>query len=207
MRRLVIIGAGGMGRELFVAARQAGREPAGIVDDDPSPDNQERMRRIGAKWIGTVDEVCQDADKWAYLLGVGSPAARRRLDARLTCTVADPFIDPNATIGDDVAIGMGTVICAKAVLTTHVRIGRHVIVNAGAMIMHDTEVDDFATIGPNTTLCGNVRIDQEADLGAGVTAIPRAIVGANAVIGGGAVVVGSIPADVTAKGVPARWNV
>ena len=68
------------------------------------------------------------------------------------------LLHPSAQIGDDVAIGPGTLLAPNTIVTTRVRIGRHCILNVKVSVSHDTEVGDFVNLNPGVTVCGKCRI-------------------------------------------------
>ena len=103
--RLVIIGAGGHGRELLdiVEAMNAVRptfEFVGFLDDGPGP--WDRVQRRGASVLGPVDRLA-DLDAH-YAIGIGPPEARRRIDAIATGSGSEAatLVHPQATIASDV---------------------------------------------------------------------------------------------------------
>ena len=213
-RALVVVGAGGHGREVLdiveamaVAARAAGRpapyEAVGMVAD-AEPD-LELLARRGARFLGPLEALGDlDAD---HVLAVGDPVGRRRLEERVAALDSRPavLVHPSATLGADVELGPGVVVAAGARITTNVRLGRHVQVNVGAVVSHDARVGDHATLSPGVLLNGAVTIGVGAFLGTGAIVTPGCAVGDGAVVGAGAVVVRDVPAGVTAVGVPARW--
>jgi sugar O-acyltransferase (sialic acid O-acetyltransferase NeuD family) len=206
--RIVIVGAGGHGREIF-AVLAACNHPhpryavLGFLDDG-QPDN-ERLRRLGTRWLGGCDAL-KEIDA-CYVLGVGSSSARHRVYERLSAIRGIPapsIIHPTSWIGPDVELGLGTVVCAGVSITTNVRIGQHVHLNRGTTVGHDAVLGDFVTVAPLSAISGNVIVEDEAELGTGVCVIPGVKIGRAAVIGAAALVTRDIPSGVTAFGVPAR---
>lgn len=204
---LVIIGAGGHGRELLdvVEALNTCRpmfEMLGFLDD--VADQRAPLARRAAKIIGPVSALATfDA---AYVIGLGDGRSRRRVDAlgRQSGRSAATLVHPAASLGSDVSLGAGSVICAGARVTTNVRLGRHVHVNINATVSHDCTLGDFATVSPGVTISGNATIEDEVLLGAGATVMPSVRVGASSVVGAGAVVISDLAPGTTAVGVPAR---
>ena len=223
---LVVVGAAGHGREAWeiaLACREGTRffgafELLGFLDDG-SPD-ADRLTRIGARHLGPVS-ILADLDTF-FVVGIGDPATRRRIDA-LTNSVARSIlcppnsgtletgrpspatlVHPSAIVGHDVVLGPGCVVAQGAVITTNVRIGRHTHLNVRSSVSHDCTVGDFVTISPGATVCGTVAIADEAYLGAGSCILPNVSVGTAAMIGAGAVVTTNVPARTTVVGVPAR---
>lgn len=93
-----------------------------------------------------------------FVVSVGSPTSRRMLASR--AGDADlhevTVVHGQATIGEDVELGAGTVICAGRRLTTIVRTGVHVHVDINATVAHDVTLDDFVTLNPQAALSGEV---------------------------------------------------
>jgi sugar O-acyltransferase (sialic acid O-acetyltransferase NeuD family) len=212
-RPLVIVGAGGLGRELLDvveavnAAAVAAGDPArytflGFLDDGSvDPD---LIARRGAPLLGAQELLGRlDAD---YLIGFGDAAARQRVDRFASAHGRRPatLVHPRASIGSDVRLGPGTVICALASITTNVRTGRHVVVDVGAGVAHDCRLGDYVTVAPGARLAGEVAVGAQAWIGTQASVVGRRRVGDRAVVGAGAVVTEDIGAAVVVAGVPAR---
>lgn len=205
---LVIVGAGGFGREIVTVvdcdrATMAGRgiNLLGFVDDG-SPDLA-RLERIGLPLLGGVDTV---QPGWSYVIGVGDSAVRRSLDDRLgeRAKSCRPLVHALTSIGRDVDLDEGTVVCAGVSITTNVRIGRHVHLNLAATVGHDCVLGDFVTVSPAVNISGNVTVGDGAYFGTNCSVLPGVTIGPGAVIGAGAMVRQDVPAGVTVVGVPAR---
>jgi sugar O-acyltransferase (sialic acid O-acetyltransferase NeuD family) len=208
MRNIVIFGCGGHGREILQLLRAINAvDPtwhiAGFLVD-PEFSSLQAVRGIQ---VETDPATFGPPGSWECVIGIGSPAARRSIAARLAKLGIDQFpalVDPSAKIGEYVVLGPGTVVCASVVATTDIRIGAHVHVNIAATVSHDTVIGDFSTIGPGVNISGHVSIGVGVEVGVGAVVIPGIVIGDEAVIGAGAAVVRSIPAGCTAMGVPAR---
>ena len=195
---LVIVGAGGHGRELLdlVESVNAAHEvPAYLVLgylDDGQPD-LDLLARRGARLLGGVRALADlDAD---YLVGIGSGAARTRVDlvASAAGRRAATLVHPSANVGGDVKLGPGTVLCALSSVTTNIELGRHVLVDVGASVAHDCAVGDYATLAPGSRVSGEVVVEAGAWIGTQAS-----------VVGAGAVVVADVPPGSVVAGVPAR---
>ena len=208
---IVIIGAGGFGREVRdwfmqfqdVMATDTTVKLLGFLDDGtPDP---ERLRRIGAVHLGPVSSLHQlDA---MYYVAVGDPATRREIVQRcerLGATPAPALVHPSAVCGSDVDVGIGTVICPMAVITTNVRVGAHVHLNLTTTVGHDTVIGDFVTVNPGATISGDVTLEEGVMIGTGASINQGLTIGAASTVGAGAAVVKDIPAGITAVGVPAK---
>ena len=205
-REVVVVGAGGMGREAVDVARAAGREVVGVVDDGPKTDDLDRLARLGVAYLGDLEDWSSSASVTPWVVGVGDPALRRRLARRLAAVTAPApaLVHPAATLGSDVRVGDGSIVCAGARLSTHVRLGRHAHVLANAIVGHDVVVGDHVSVNPGAIVSGAVRIGSEALIGAGATVLQNLEVGEGSVVGAGACVVRDVVGGVVVRGVPAR---
>lgn len=207
MTPLVIVGAGGFGREVLdvveaINVRSPTFEFLGFLDDGAA--DEALLHARNARLLGTSQELAViDAE---YLIGIGSPDARRMIDHRATGWGRRPAIaiHPAATIGSDIRIGPGTVITAGSRLTTNIRLGRHVHVNINSTIGHDCLIGDYVTINPGANVSGSVNLQDGVTLGTGSAVIQGITVGRDTVVGAGAVVVRDLPPGIVAVGIPAK---
>ena len=109
-----------------------------------------------------------------------------------------------AWIGLDVELAPGVIVCAGAIVTTNVRLGRHTHLNVQVTVSHDCRIGEYVTVAPMTAISGNVTLEDEVELGAGVSIIPAVTIGRGSLIGAGAVVTRDIAPGMVAVGVPAR---
>jgi sugar O-acyltransferase (sialic acid O-acetyltransferase NeuD family) len=216
MRRMtdvVIVGAGGFGREVrdwFMhwadAQRMAGHRwnVLGFLDDGHP--HAGRLSRIGAEHLGPLERL-GDMPGVLYYIGIGDPGTRARIAERADRMGARPgpaFAHPSAVVGSDVRLGDGTILCPGVLMTTNVQIGRHVHLNIGCTVGHDAVIGDFVTVNPGATISGDVILEPRAMVGTNAAINQGVRVGSGAVIGSGAAAVKDIPSGVVAVGVPAK---
>ena len=210
---LVIVGAGGFGREtadVVEAVNQtAGPSPwrlLGLVDDALTPANARRLEARGLSHLGTIEDLLASDLRPRYVVGIGSPGVRRRVADRLDAAgfSAAVVVHPHATVGSEVSIGEGTVICAGARVTTNIRLGRHVHLNPNVTVGHDTDIGDFVSLNPACSVSGECTVGPEVLVGVGAVVLNQITVGAGAVVGAAACVVRDVEQGATVKGVPAR---
>lgn len=206
MKRLVIVGAGGFGREMFAAAREAhgyGEDffVAGFLDDNlHALDGFSGYPQI----LGTLADYKFGADD-VFITAVGSISARRKIVAQIEERggVFATVIHSSAVIGPNVAIGVGSFIAPNVSLTADVTIGRHTCVFHNTSIGHDATVGDFAHIYAQCSVGGSVRIASGANVYPGAVVTPRRKIGEDAVVGALSAVFADVPPRVTVLGNPA----
>ena len=207
MTELVIVGAGGLGREFAELVEDINVDHhtyhlLGFLDDDPSlPGTEVNGLPVlgGTSWLAHHLNV-------SAAIAVGNTKVRLKIAGRMGVSgIATPVLcHPTAVIGRTSVIGYGSIVCAGTVITTNAVLGRYVIVNLGSTIGHDAVLHDFVTLAPGVHVSGHVTLEEGVDMGTGSTIIQGRSVGKFTVVGAGAAVVRDLPAGVTAVGVPAR---
>ena len=203
---LVIIGAGGFGREVAwlvdeINQRQPTWEFLGLVDDFASGHTVE-----GYPVLGKTEDLVQMSPRPAVVCAIGDPVTRKKLVRRyaeLGFSFAT-LVHPSVLRSRYVKIGEGSVICAGTILTTNVSIGAHSILNLNCKVGHDSVLGPFSSLMPATNIAGEVRIGEGCYFGLNSCVINRVSVGEWTIIGAGATVVNDIPSRVVAVGVPAK---
>lgn len=213
-RRLWVIGAGGFGREVVSLVRRVGRKGggyaiAGVIDDDPSPENIARLERLGVPLAGDLEKVLRRTERWSAVVAIGDAVVRERIVRSLAegaaAAVDYPvLVDPDATVGQDVELGEGTVVAAGARLSACIRVGAHAHLDQNVTVGHDTMVGDFARLNPAACVSGDVTLGRGVLIGANATVLQGRSVGDHAVVGAGAVVTRDVAGSRTVIGVPAR---
>jgi len=198
--KLTILGAGGHAKVAAAAAMASGHEVLGFLDDDPSTWG---ASVLGVTVAGPIPRAAEPG-QGPLLAAIGSNVARRALAERLVAVEWIAIVHPFSWIHASVSIGVGSLVCAAAVVQPDTRIGAHAIVNTSVSVDHDCVVGDYAHLAPGVHVAGRVRIGSGAFLGVGAAALPGVTIGEWAVVGAGAVVTRDVPAGATVVGVPAR---
>lgn len=173
---LVIIGAGGHGRVILAAARAAGAEIAGLLDNRATPGSQvDSAIILGSD--GLLDDP-QFVNAHRFIIGIGDRAVAARLAARLDAVFAALSVvrHPAASVDPLAHVAPGSFIAAGAVVVTGASVQRHAIINTAASVDHDCQIAEGAHIAPGAVLCGGVQVGQYALIGAGAVAPPGAII-------------------------------
>lgn len=206
MKKLIIVGAGGFGRETFNWAKDAegaGSEwrIGGFLDSNPRAlDNYQNYALILGNPVGY-----QPNPEDLFICAIGNTKQKLEICGHLKKIGAQfaTFIHPTAIIGRNTTIGKGSIICPKVVLTTDVTIGSHVILNVYASVGHDAVIGDGCTINGHCDINGFARLGQGVFLGSHASVLPHATVGDFATVGAGSVALRHIKPGATVFGVPA----
>ncbi|MCX7747151.1 MAG: acetyltransferase [Clostridia bacterium] len=208
MKDLIIIGAGGVGRETAMLIRDINKvkpewNVLGFVDDD---EKLSGTTIEGTKVIGSVDFINSFNRDIYVICSVSNPKIKQKIISRLDKDKLRfaRLIHPTAVISDDCVIGEDVIIQAYCVITTNVNIGSHVQINPQCGIGHDSEIRDYTSLYWNVNISGNVTIGEGCILGTKATIIQGLRIGDGAIIGSSANVIRDMPANSTAVGNPAR---
>jgi len=205
MKNLVIIGAGGFGREVAWLVERINRiNPTwnliGFIDDD------EKLHGNiigGYPVLGDYKWFNNHSDEVYAVCAIGSPKTRRKIIQRLEQVKFATIIDPDVIMSDRVKIGEGSIICAGTIITVDIKIGSHVIINLDCTVGHDAVLKDFVTLYPSVNISGNTVLEECVEMGTGSQIIQGLKVGEGTIVGAGAVVVKELPRGCTAVGSPA----
>lgn len=208
MNDLVIFGAGGHAREMHQLVVDINHDTpkwnlVGFLDDN---DDLHGKSVHGLPVLGGLEWLQKNPPTF-LVVAVGNPVSRRQIVEQVSAMGHGLFatlIHPSAWVGKRVEIGDGTMICANAVVTTDVYVGRHAILNVGCTVSHDSHLEDYVTLAPGARIPGNVYVGEGVEFGVNAAILPGRRIGAWSILGAGALAVQDVPAHVTVAGVPAR---
>lgn len=205
-KSLVIVGAGGFGREVFEWAAQSFDFTGewrfkGFIDD-----NLEALR--GKNYpkgvLCRVGDYQPEPDDY-FLCAVGKPKMKEELVKQMLAKGVRPatLIHPSVVIGRNVTIGEGVILCPRVVLTCDIILHDFVTLNVGTAAGHDVVIGSWTQTSAFCDLTGSTQVGERVFMGSHSTLLPGVEVGDDAVVGAGSVVVRDVKAGETVFGAPA----
>ena len=201
-QRLIVVGAGGFGREVAWLAAGLGHRIDGFLDDR-TPDGPP----LPAPLLGDLRtaESRTDGAGASFVLGIGQPHVKVEALARLPAGLrfVAPLVHASAVVATD-AVGPGSVVAPLAVVMVDSELGEHTLVNYGATIGHDVRMGSMCSVMPGARVSGFVRTGDRVMIGANAVVLDGLTIGDDVAVGAGAVVTRDVPPGATVVGVPSR---
>ena len=208
MKKLLILGAGGFGREVLQYAKDVlekttvGWEIEGFLDDNLNAlENYSYEHKI----IGRISDH-KVKDEYVYICAIGDPKTKLEIGRKFLNDGANfvNLIHPTAYVSESCKIGIGVVLCPDAKVTTDVTMGNFVAVDCNSICSHDSIIGDGCTISHFCDITGFAVLGEGVFLGSGASVCPSSKIGDYAKIGAGSVVLHDIEAGKLAFGTPAK---
>jgi sugar O-acyltransferase (sialic acid O-acetyltransferase NeuD family) len=201
---LLIIGAGGHGREVEWLARDVGQhELLGFIDENVA----EGVSIGGSRNLGGNHKIGDYPDA-EIIVAIGDLRRRKavvqEIAERFPNSGFATLLHPSAVVPESLTLGEGTMVCAGTFLSVNVTVGSHVIVNFKAAVGHDAVVGDYCTLGPGSLTCGAAILSAGVEIGAGAVIRQRLHLATGSMAAMGAVVVKDVPENTLVAGNPAR---
>lgn len=194
LKDLVIIGAGGFGREVLWTAQSCNKTSKkyniiGFIDDDKILTNNvtHGIKVLGGtEWFST-----QKTRNLHCVIAIGDSKIRQAIVEKIEKTNVKftTLIHPSVIHSDSVEIGEGTIVQAGSVLTVDTKIGNHCKIDTNCTIAHDCILEDYVTLNPGVHINGNNRVETGAYLGSGVVTKEKIRIGKWCIIGAGTVLI------------------
>ncbi|MGG7161204.1 NeuD/PglB/VioB family sugar acetyltransferase [Clostridium baratii] len=207
MQNIIIIGAGGVGRETAWIIEQVNLlKPKwniiGFIDD-----NEEIWNKYinGYKVIGGIDCLDNIENNTKVIIAIANYSIKKNIvDIINNKFEFATIIHPDVYLNNTISIGEGTIIYPGVIMTTNIDIGKHVIISAKCGIGHDSKISDYVSLLWNVNISGFDIINEGCLIGSGATIIQNKIISKETTIGAGAVVINNIINKSTVVGVPGK---
>jgi len=206
MKRLLIIGARGFGREIANLARQCPGngtefEVAGYLDDQPDalsgyPGYPPIIASVESYTIGADD---------VFVCALGSTTHKQMyvemIRSRGGCF--QTLVHPTALVGTNARLGEGCIVGAYAVISCDVSIREQVTIQGFSVIGHDAKIGAYCHLNTYAFMGGFAELEAGVTLHTGAKVLPHKRVGAHAIVGAGSVVLRNVRPGATVFGIPA----
>lgn len=209
MKQIVIVGAGGFGRETLALVNDLNKikaewEVLGFIDDNKELHGK---KLNGTTILGGMEWLKQhDNSDLVCVCAVGDCETRMQVVNKLKQLGVQfqTLVHPSVIVSDYVILGEDVIVCAGVILTVNITIGSHTHINLNCTIGHDAIIENFCTLNPGVSISGNDHVHEGVYIGTGATLIQGINIGRSTTIGAGSVVIDDVPDNVVVAGVPAK---
>ncbi|AZB27482.1 NeuD/PglB/VioB family sugar acetyltransferase [Chryseobacterium bernardetii] len=203
---IVIIGAGGFGRELLSFINHSRKFGAivpnivGFVDDNIAALDQFDID------LRVIDSLSNnDLNKYgSILLAINNSSIKRNIFSNTDHSKIQGFVHHTCIIGDRAKIDQSVVLFPNTLVSCDAEVSKGVFINCGSQVGHDVFIDEFTNIMANVDLGGYCKIGKNVLIGTGSTIYPGVKIADNTIIGAGSVVFRNIKESGTYVGNPAK---
>lgn len=207
MKNLIIIGAGGCGRELLQWVRDINKvehrwKIKGFLEyDNHSLDDIDCSAGI----IGNDDNysLCENDE---FVCGIGDCHTREKVIKKFLSKGAKfiNLIHPTSIVADTSRIGIGVIIYPFSSISVNTTIGNGTLINSHVSIGHDTEIGSFCTISAHCDITGMCFLGDRVFMGSSSHIIPSTKIENDAYICAGSTVMTQVKSGTKVLGTPAR---
>lgn len=206
MFNIVIVGAGGFGREVYLWSKDSLPKNQytikGFLDDNPNILDNYKLE-VGI--IGNLNDYeIQNQDR--FLFAIGDIDIKKQLIIKLKERGAKfiSLIHPTAIVVNTAKIGEGVIISPFCLVSDYAQLDDFVMVNGYATCGHDVKIGKYCILSPYVALNGFVILEDEVFLGTHSTVIAYKKVGYQSKVSANSVVMRDVPPNRMVFGVPGK---
>ena len=170
MKDIVIIGAGGIGREAAwiieeINAVNPTWNIVGFVDDNT--ENWDKKLN-GYRVLGGLESLNKLEVKPDVVVAIANCGIKKSIVEKLSGKFEfATVVYPTVRVSKFVEIGQGSIIYPGVILTVNTKIGNHVIISGNCGIGHDTVIGDYSSVLWGSNFSGYDVVGEECFIGVG----------------------------------------
>ena len=206
MNQLIIVGAGGFGREV---AHWVTQNPGnglefnirGFLDDNTKAlANFRNYPPI----IGTIEDYIPEPTD-IFICGIGLPEQKAKAIPQIIAKGGRfmNLIHPSVVFGGNIKLGSVVVIAPHVTISADATISDFATIDSNSVIGHDVKLGQFCHIGNLCSITGGVEIGVQAFIGVHSVILPKLKIGEGSIVGAGSVVTKHVAPNNTVYGNPA----
>ena len=209
MQKLIIMGAGGLARELANAVAELNAtvpsfDVLGFLDDLGTLHGQKQLQ---LPVLGPIDQLPQHkSENLCAMPAVGDGYLREKFAqvAQQHAIALPTIIHPSSIVGQETSVQEGVFIAAGCVITVNANLGKCTLVNMGCTVAHDVKLGDYVSAHPGARISGQVVVKDYTTIGTQAVILNGCTIGQGALVAMGAVVAHDVPDYTLVAGNPAR---
>ena len=166
MKNLILIGAGGLGREIFIWFNTDKTQNINIKGFLDTTEIDLKKYGINSPYLGSEENYNFKNDD-CVAISLSDISVRDKIFKKLKNKVQFiNLIHHTAIVSSDVKLGKGIIVCPNCIISTNVQIGDITLINIYSSIFHDCRVGNNVVISPYCAVLGSCKIEDKVFLGA-----------------------------------------
>ena len=207
MKNIIIIGAGGFGRECYAIALACIENGADFIVKGFLDDNNEALNGYAnyPKIIGKLSTY-EIEENDAFVCAIGNPKTKEKC-TNMILERGGGFINlihPKATTGLNCKMGKGCIMMPNTLIGQDVTVGDFVTFDGYSSVGHDVHISSYSHFSPFAFVAGGSRIGLRVMIQPGARVIIHRTIGDDVTIGVGSVVLRDLKPGITVFGNPAK---
>jgi sugar O-acyltransferase (sialic acid O-acetyltransferase NeuD family) len=207
MKNLLIIGAGGCGREVLQWAKDINKVSSkwnikGFLDDN---ENALDGLRCDVTVVGSTDSYVPQKDD-EFVCCIGNSAVRKMVIDKMEAkgAVFVNIVHPTSIVAESALLGKAVILYPYSIISDNAEIGDGCIINMHSTVAHDSHLGEYCTISAHCDVTGMCRLGERVFMGSGARTVPSAKVGNDVFICAGSTVMSKVKDGLKVIGVPAK---
>jgi len=207
LKNLIIIGAGGYGREAFTLAKNSFGYNQEFIVKGYLDSNLNALKDLPnyPPILDTLENYKVKSDD-VFICAIGNLDRRKKTISEILSKGGEfiNLIHTSVHLGDNVNLGTGIFIAYDVVISNDTTIDNYVLINSRALVGHDCHIGMFSSIGVYTFVGGGVNIGKECNVHSKSTVMNNLKIGNFSNVGMGSVVIRNVKEHSTVFGNPAK---
>lgn len=207
MKNLIIIGAGGFGREIYHLAISTAEYNSEYVIKGYIDDNILALDRFDnyPKIISTIKDYTIEPDD-VFICAIGNMDQKSNIVKKMVTQGAEfiNLIHPSARIYSNTELGKGIIICDNSTISCDCKISDFVSIHPSVCVGHDVTIGKYSSLYSFAFIAGNVTINDSVNVFPRASILPNITIGERSSIGSCSLVIKNVQAGVSVFGIPAK---
>ncbi len=206
MKQLLILGAGGMGKEIYYTARHSiGYGTEFVVKGFLDFPNPEWDTNIYPPILGLEDDYDIQPDD-VFTCSIGDVHLKRKVCEKMKARGAkfQTLIFDNVQIRENVKIGEGCIIDSYAHIGSDAVIGENCLIQAFSCVAHDCRIGDYSRIDVRSLLVGGVVVGNNVTVHTNAVVSHKVVLEDDSTVAAMSFVIKKVKAGTTVLGNPAK---
>jgi sugar O-acyltransferase (sialic acid O-acetyltransferase NeuD family) len=188
MKRIVIVGGGGFGRELYsyikadlAAGRLNGFTLAGVLDDNPDCELAVKSQEL--TYLGALASFEPQGNE-VLIIAIGKTSIRRNIFEEIKRRGISLFtyVHSSAQVMHEVTLGEGSVVCPNTIINVGAKLGDNVAVNVFCSVGHGASIGGHSVLSPYCALSGDSKLGVCGFMGTRATLFPGVAMGDGCIV-------------------------